>query len=90
MRRKEPTLTPILFGKASDKTRRRLGFWVMQHWRLRRGPSRTALCSTRRKQVQNGAVGDAEQSDRADAGGEAGNGKPAAAAEIELPRPLAI
>src|SRR6266404_9663486 len=62
----------------------------MQHRRLRPGPSRPALCSTRRKQVQNGAVGDAEQSDRADDGGEAGNGKPAAAAEIELPRPLPL
>jgi hypothetical protein len=29
MRRKEPTLTPMLFGKASDKTRRRL--WVLRH-----------------------------------------------------------
>src|SRR5882762_1103270 len=49
-----------------------------------------AFCSRRRKQVQNGAVGDADQSDRADDGGEAGNGKPAAAAEIELPRPLPL
>src|SRR5882672_7435306 len=49
-----------------------------------------AFCSTRRKQVQNGAVGDAEESDRADEGGEAGDGKPAVAAEIELPRPLPL
>jgi hypothetical protein len=62
----------------------------MQHRRLRPGPSRTALCSMRRNQVQNGAVGDAEQSDRADEGGEAGDGKPAVAAEIELPRPLPL
>src|SRR5260370_10290620 len=62
----------------------------MQHRRLRPGPSRTALCSMRRKQVQNGAAGDAEQSDRADEGGEAGDGKPAVAAEIELPRPLPL
>src|SRR5260370_37607789 len=46
-----------------------------------------AICSTRRKQVQNGAVG---ESDRADEGGEAGDGKPAVAAEIELPRPLPL
>src|SRR5258708_11191391 len=62
----------------------------MQHRRLRPGPSRTALCSMCRNQVQNGAVGDAEQSDRADEGGEAGDGKPAVAAEIELPRPLPL
>ena len=49
-----------------------------------------AFCSTRHKQLQNGAVGDAEESDRADEGGEAGDGKPAVAAEIELPRPLPL
>jgi hypothetical protein len=65
-------------------------FFVMQHRRLRLGASRPALCSTRRKQVQNGAVGDAEQSGRADEGGEVGDGKPAVAAEIELPLPLPL
>src|SRR5260221_12823025 len=49
-----------------------------------------AICPTHRKQVQNGAVGDAEESDRADEGGDAGDGKPAVAAEIELPRPLPL
>lgn len=62
----------------------------MQHRRLRLGPSRTALCSMGRTQIQNGAVGDVEQSDRADEGGEAGDGKPAVAAEIELPRSLPL
>ena len=36
------------------------------------------------------AVGDAEQSGQANEGGEGGDGKPAAAAEIELPRPLPL
>src|SRR5260370_10405405 len=62
----------------------------MQHQRLRPGAFTPGFCSTRRKQVQNGDVGDAEESDRADEGGEAGDGKPAVAAEIELPRPLPL
>jgi hypothetical protein len=41
-----------------------LGFCVMQHRRLRPSASRRPLCLTRRRQVQNGAVGDAEQSGR--------------------------
>src|SRR5260370_38802366 len=62
----------------------------MQHQRLRPGAFTPGFCSTRRKQVQNGAVGDAEESDRADEGGEAGAAKPGVAAEIELPRPLPL
>jgi hypothetical protein len=40
--------------------------------------------------VQSGTVGDAQQSVRADEGGEAGDGEPAAAAEIMLPRTLSL
>src|SRR5262249_14877757 len=40
--------------------------------------------------VQNGAVGDAEQSARGDEGDEPGDGEPAAAAEVMLPRPLSL
>jgi hypothetical protein len=80
----------VLFGKAFDKTlSEALGFascsivtttWCFQASRL----------FDARKQVQNGAVGDAEQSGRADEGGEAGDGKPAVAAEMELPQPLPL
>jgi len=80
----------MLFVKPLTRPRRRL--WVLRHaalatttWSFQASPLFDAP-----KQVQNGAVGDAEESGRADEGGEAGDGKPAAAAEIELPRPLAI
>src|SRR5260221_3633229 len=85
--RTEPTLTPVLFAKASDKTRRRR-FCVMQDCRLSPRAFMPAFCSTPRNQVQNGAGGDAEESDRADEGGEAGDGKTTVAAGIELPRTL--
>src|SRR6266481_3163497 len=89
--RNEPTPTPVLFAKAFDKTpSEALGFLVAHHRRLGPGASRPALCSTRRRQVQNGAVGDAELFGRPDEGGEAGDGKPAAAGEIEPPRPLPL
>src|SRR5262249_52287457 len=90
--RNEPTPTPVLFAKAFDKTpSEAFGFLVAHHRRIGRpGTSRPALCSTRRRQVQNGAVGDAEPSGRPDGGGGAGDGKPAAAGEIEPPRPLLL
>src|SRR5258707_5520790 len=90
MCRKEPTLTSMLFAKAFDKTpSEALGFAssssVSYDLVLPGKP-----ISMRRRQVQNGAIGDAEQSGRADEGGVARAGKPAGAPENEPPQPLPL